>query len=120
MLQLYRLSKAYASQRLFEQVSWKVSPGDRVGLTGPNGSGKTSLLRLITGAETADDGELSMPKNFTVGYLPQEGLVHHGRTVRDEALMAFAHLLALRKEQQELEHKLAAASESSPGFMTPR
>ncbi len=114
MLQVQSLTKQFSGRALFEDVTWNVSTGDRVGLAGPNGSGKTTLLRLMTGAEHADKGSITMPRQTTVGYLPQDGLVHGGKTLREEALSAFASVLALGAEIEELEHRMAELDPDSP------
>ena len=95
MLQIQSLTKAYAGRVLFEDVTWNVSDGDRVGLAGPNGSGKTTLLRMFVRSESPDSGKVSTPRGTTVGYLPQEGLAHSGKTLRAETLTAFKKLLAM-------------------------
>jgi ATP-binding cassette subfamily F protein 3 len=108
MLQVQNLTKQFSGRTLFEDVTWNVSTGDRVGLAGPNGSGKTTLLRLMTGAEQPDKGSVTMPRQTTVGYLPQDGLTHAGKTLRAEALSAFASVLALGVEMEGLEHRMGS------------
>lgn len=65
------ISKSYGSRLLFGNVSFNVNKGERIGLVGRNGHGKTTLMRIITGEETADDGRLSIPKNYKIGFLKQ-------------------------------------------------
>jgi len=72
MLKIQNLSKAYGSQTLFEDVTVNLNKGERVGLVGRNGHGKTTLLRLVTGEETPDGGSVNIPKGYRVGYLRQE------------------------------------------------
>ena len=108
MLQIQSLTKAYAGRVLFEDVTWNVSDGDRVCLAGPNGSGKTTLLRMLVRSESPDSGKVSTPRGTTVGYLPQEGLAHRGKTLRAETLTAFEKLLAMGEEMKELEEKMGA------------
>ena len=91
---------------IFGRVSWHLQPGDRVGLCGPNGAGKTTLLRMLSGEQTPDAGTIARPSGLTVGYLPQDGLAHHGRTLFDEACLAFDTLLALGTEMESLEGRL--------------
>jgi ATP-binding cassette subfamily F protein 3 len=114
MLQVQGLTKQFSGRTLFEDVTWNVSTGDRVALVGPNGSGKTTLLRLMTGAEHADGGSITMPRQTTVGYLPQDGLAHKGKTLREEALSAFAEVLALGEEIRDLEHRMSELDPESP------
>ena len=116
MLQVHKLYKAFAGQVVFEDVTWHVSAGDRVGLTGPNGSGKTTLFRMVNGIDSADSGDIVMPRDTTVGYLPQDGLEHRGRTLQEEALTAFADILALRDEQEHLEERMGWLVPESPEY----
>ena len=109
MIQLVEASKAYGEQVLLRDVSWRVGDGDRVGLVGPNGSGKTTLLKILAGLVPADAGKVVLAKRKRVGYLPQEGLRLEGRTVSGEVRTAFADLLRLRREQEEVAERLAAA-----------
>ena len=106
MIQLATLSKGFGDRILFEEVTWQISERERVGLCGPNGAGKTTLLRILAGLEEPDRGEIVKPSGLRVGFLPQDGLTHSGRTVSEEAAAAFQPLLALRDEMHELEARL--------------
>ena len=110
MIHVEHLTKHYGERVLFEDVSWHVKKRDRIGLSGPNGSGKTTLLRMLAGMEEPDSGSIRMASDTTIGYLPQDGIVHHGRTVYDEVVLAFQELLALKEEQHRIEDALAGAS----------
>ena len=107
MIQLVEASKAYGEQVLLREVSWQVGDGDRVGLVGPNGSGKTTLLKILAGLVPPDAGNVVLARRKRVGYLPQEGLRLEGRTVAEEVRTAFADLLRLRTEQEEVAEQLA-------------
>ncbi len=107
MIQLSALSKRFGDRVLLEAVTWYVGDRDRVGLCGPNGAGKTTLLRILAGLDEADDGDVIRPTALTVGYLPQDGLLHAGRTVFAEASDALRPLLDLKAEMHDLEHRLA-------------
>jgi len=72
MLKIQNLSKSYGSQALFDEVSVNINRGERVGLVGRNGHGKTTLLRLLTGEESPDSGVISAPKGYRIGYLHQQ------------------------------------------------
>jgi ATP-binding cassette subfamily F protein 3 len=111
MIHVEGLSKRFGDRVLFEDVSWHVKKRDRIGLSGPNGSGKTTLLRMLAGLQEPDSGSIRMASDTTIGYLPQDGIVHHGRTVHEEVVLAFEELLALKKEQHEIEERLAHATE---------
>ncbi|MGH9461206.1 MAG: ABC-F family ATP-binding cassette domain-containing protein [Vicinamibacteria bacterium] len=116
MHQVQKLSKAFAGQVLFENVTWSVSAGERVGLTGPNGSGKTTLLRMLAGTEAPDAGEITAPRGTRVGFLPQDGLFHQGRTLREEATSVFADVLALGDELRDLEETMSRMEPTSPNY----
>ncbi len=107
MIQLSGLTKAFGDRVLLDDVSWQVTDGDRVGLAGPNGAGKTTLLRMLAGFDEPDRGLVIKPAGLTVGYLPQDGLEHTGRTLFAEASLAFAPLLDAKAEISRIEHMLA-------------
>lgn len=86
MIKAVNLSKAYGEQVLFTDVSFTINPGERVGLVGRNGHGKTTLLRLLTGQELPDAGTISFPKNYSLGYLKQQ-LRFSGPTILEEACL---------------------------------
>ncbi len=115
MIHVEGLSKRYGERILFADVSWHVKKRDRIGLSGPNGSGKTTLLRMLAGLEDPDAGQIRMASDTTIGYLPQDGIVHQGRTVYQEVVLAFAELLALKDEQHRIEDELADATEDGGG-----
>ena len=110
MIQLSGLTKSFGDRVLFDHVTWQVGDGDRVGLSGPNGAGKTTLLRILAGLDEPDSGSVIRPSGLTVGYLPQDGLVHAGRTLVEETSLAFAPLLEASAEISRIEHALADPS----------
>ena len=73
--------RSYYGNRILNQLDWHLRPGERVGLCGENGAGKTTLLKLLGGVLEPDGGELQCARGTTVGYLPQDGLVHKGRSL---------------------------------------
>ncbi|MEO5895570.1 MAG: ATP-binding cassette domain-containing protein [Vicinamibacterales bacterium] len=107
MIQLVTLTKSFGARVLLDSVSWQIDDRERVGLAGPNGAGKTTLLKMLAGFDEPDAGSIVKPAGLTVGYLPQDGLSHSGRTLREEAGLAFKPLLDLRAEIQTLEERLA-------------
>ena len=107
MIQLSGLTKRFGDRVLLDDVTWQVIDGDRVGLAGPNGAGKTTLLKMLAGLDEADSGNIIRPAGLTVGYLPQDGLEHSGRSLADEASLAFRPLLEARAEIERIEHALA-------------
>jgi ATP-binding cassette, subfamily F, member 3 len=115
MIHVEGLTKRYGDRILLENVSWHVKKKDRIGLSGPNGSGKTTLLRMLAGTEEPDEGQIRMASDTTIGYLPQDGIVHAGRTVYAEVVLAFQELLALKDEQHRIEDRLAEATHDDGG-----
>jgi ATP-binding cassette, subfamily F, member 3 len=110
MIQLSSLTKSFGDRVLLDNVTWQIGPRERVGLCGPNGAGKTTLLRMMAGLEEPDSGGIVRPAALTVGYLPQDGLTHAGRTVFEEAGSAFRDLLDMKAEMETLEHRLGDAA----------
>ena len=108
MLQLINVTKSFAGQTVLNAVDWHLRPGERIGLCGENGAGKTTLLRLLAGQHEPDAGTVQMARGTLVGYLPQDGLEHAGRTLFEEARSALDHLLAIEKELSELEARISA------------
>ena len=106
MIQLADLTKSFGDRTLLDHVTWQLGDGDRVGLCGPNGAGKTTLLKMLAGFDEPDSGAIVRPAQLTIGYLPQDGLTHSGRTVFGEASSAFQPLLDIKAEMHDIEHRL--------------
>jgi ATP-binding cassette subfamily F protein 3 len=107
MIQLSSAGKHFGSKTLFEGLNWVVNDGERVGLVGGNGTGKSTLLKILAGIETLDEGSFFASKGTTTGYLPQDGMSLSGRTVMEECLSVFGHLLEIEKEMEALTHQMA-------------
>jgi ATP-binding cassette subfamily F protein 3 len=110
VIQLSNLSKSFGDRTLIDHVTWQISDGDRVGLCGPNGAGKTTVLKMLADIDEPDDGAIVKPADLTIGYLPQDGLTHAGRTLFEEASSAFQPLLDMKAEMHDIEHRLGDAS----------
>jgi ATP-binding cassette subfamily F protein 3 len=110
VIQLSDLTKSFGDRTLLEHVTWQIGDGDRVGLCGPNGAGKTTLLKMLAGLDEPDTGAVIRPADLTIGYLPQDGLTHSGRTVFEEASSAFQPLLDIKAEMHDIEHRLGDAT----------
>ncbi len=117
MIQLADITKSFADRTLLDHVTWQIGDRERVGLCGPNGAGKTTLLKMLAGLDEPDTGNIIKPAALTIGYLPQDGLSHTGRTVFEEASSAFQPLLDIKAEMHDIEHRLAEES-STPDHET--
>src|SRR3954447_12834270 len=111
MLQLTGAGKRFGHKLLFEDLDWLITPKERAGLVGGNGTGKSTLLKVIAGLEQLDYGSISAMKGIRLGYLPQDGLSVVGRTVFAEAMSVFA---GVKELEEELEHLTARMSELDP------
>ncbi len=107
MISFSKVSKQYGRQVLFVDASFQLNPGEKVGLVGPNGSGKTTLFRMITGEETADEGEVSVPKKLTIGYFRQDVEEMSGRSVLDEAIHGSGRVGDLHHELEALQNAMS-------------
>jgi ATP-binding cassette subfamily F protein 3 len=116
MIQLQNAGKRYAHKVLFENLDWMITAQDRIGLVGTNGTGKSTLLKIIGGLETLDQGELNLQKGIRIGYLPQDGLSMNGRTVFEECMTVFDHLHELEREQESLLHRMSDLDPTSAEY----
>ena len=116
MIQLTGAAKHYGPKILFENVDWLVTPNERTGVVGANGSGKSSLLKVLAGLEGLDSGTLLVQKGLTLGYLPQEGLSLSGRSVFAECMTVFADIRALEQEQEQLTQRMAELDPAGPEY----
>jgi ATP-binding cassette subfamily F protein 3 len=114
MLHLKNISKEFAGKPLFTDISWHLKKGERVGLVGENGAGKSTIMRIIAGQIELSSGELQFAKGATVGYLPQDGLVTRGTSLFNEALSALAELQAMEEELQALTIELEKLDHTDP------
>ena len=103
-VQFSRITLSYGDRDLLKDVSLRLASGSRSCLAGANGSGKSTLMKIIAGISAADSGERAVQKDTRISYLPQSGIVHHGKTLREEAETAFAfvHGLIERLEKNGL------------------
>ncbi|MEK9957799.1 MAG: ABC-F family ATP-binding cassette domain-containing protein [Flavobacteriaceae bacterium] len=105
MLTAQKLGVAFGGEILFDDISFRIGPGDRIGLIGKNGAGKSTLLRLLAKTQTNYSGSLAFDKNCRIGYLPQDLDFKEGRTVVEEAYQAFTALL-------EIENRLETTNQA--------
>ncbi|MEQ1949430.1 MAG: ABC-F family ATP-binding cassette domain-containing protein [Bryobacteraceae bacterium] len=116
MIQLQGAGKRFGHKLLFEQCDWLITPRERTGLVGGNGTGKSTLLKILCGLESLDYGTISFTKGMSIGYLPQDGLNLKGRTVFQEAMTVFEKLRLMEKELEELHHRMADMDPASPDW----
>ncbi len=107
MIQLSNAGKRFGPKVLFQELDWLITPHDRVGLVGANGTGKTTLLKVLAGTESLDYGTITQQRGIQSGYLPQDGLSLSGRTVFAECLSVFEHVHQIQREQEQLAHRMA-------------
>jgi ATP-binding cassette subfamily F protein 3 len=116
MIQLSGAGKRFGHKLLFENTDWLITPRDRVGLVGANGTGKSTLMKVLAGLDTFDYGSLIVAKGTTAGYLPQDGLSLSGRTVFAECMTVFTGLHAIERELETLTHKISELDHTSPEY----
>ena len=116
MIQLSGAGKRFGHKLLFENADWLITPHDRVGLVGGNGTGKSTLMKVLAGMDTFDYGALTVAKGTSAGYLPQDGLALSGRTVFAECMSVFDDLRAMEVELESLTHSMAELDHTSPEY----
>ena len=107
MISINGLTVAYASFTLLDNLNFHISERDKIGLVGKNGSGKTTIMKLINGLQSPTSGSVDKPADLRIGYLPQIMEHHHGRTVMEETLTAFDSLAQIEKELNSVNEQLA-------------
>lgn len=110
ILRVEGLNKAFGIETLFEGVGFELGRGDKIGLIGANGTGKTTLLRCLLGLEEIDGGQVIVPTGETIGYVQQDASLNHG-TLYEELCSAYADVLGWQEKMHELELIIAATKE---------
>lgn len=111
LLTVRNITKSYGAIQVLQSISFVINEGERAGLVGPNGVGKSTLLRLLTGQEAPDEGRFAYAPGVEMGYLPQSTPDFYGRSMQDLILEAVGHLRQLEEEMRALEQAMSAASE---------
>ncbi len=111
MISIDNLSVSFGGWTLFDQISFLINPKDRVGLVGRNGAGKTTILKLIAGLEQPTSGAVTKNAECTIGYLPQQMVVHDTTTLIEETAKAFDVVLALEAEIERLTAQIATRTD---------
>jgi len=92
MIDFSNISLQFTGEYLFQNVNLKIHSGDKICLVGSNGTGKSSLLKMLTGELEPESGSINKQKNITIGYLPQDQVVHKGKTLIDEVFTALSDI----------------------------
>jgi ATP-binding cassette subfamily F protein 3 len=116
MLQLSGAGKRFGHKLLFEDLDWLITPKERTGLVGGNGTGKSTLLKAIAGMEALDYGSRIAAKGIRTGYLPQDGLQVSGRTVFAECMSVFAEVKEIENELERLTGKMSELDPASQEY----
>ena len=116
MIQLTEAGKRFGPKILFENLNWLITPKERVGIVGANGTGKSTLLKVLAQIEGLDYGSVSTMKGIRAGYLPQDGITLSGRTVFAECLSVFDEIRALEAEQKTLEQRMGELDHESAEY----
>ena len=118
MIQLQGAGKRFGHKLLFENCDRLITPREKTGLVGGNGTGKSTLLKIICGMESLDYGSISYTKGIKLRYLPQDGLSLSGRSVFAECMTVFADLREMEKELETLHHRLSEVDPASDEYST--
>lgn len=106
MISVNSVTVSFGGSDLFDNVSFLVNPKDRIGLAGKNGAGKSTMLKLLAGQQSPTKGEISKPNDFKIGYLPQDMIHQHGRTVYEETATAYEEIQRLEDRLKSINHEL--------------
>ncbi len=107
MIDLSNISLQFSGKYLFKDVNYKISSGDKISLVGANGTGKSSILKIIAGLLQPESGEVLKQKRIAIGYLPQDSVTHRGKTLLEEASSALTDIIELQKKETSLAEALA-------------
>jgi ATP-binding cassette subfamily F protein 3 len=116
MIQLSGAGKRFGHKLLFENVDWLITNHDHIGVVGGNGTGKSTLMKVLAGMDTFDYGTLIIAKGTSAGYLPQDGLTLSGRTVFAECMSVFDDVRAMEQELEALTHSMAELDHTGPEY----
>jgi ATP-binding cassette subfamily F protein 3 len=116
VIQLTGAGKRFGPKVLFEDLDWLVNPKERAGIVGGNGTGKSTLLKILAGIETLDYGSIVTMKGVSAGYLPQDGLSLSGRTVFAECMTVFEELRQMEVEMEDLTRRMSELDHSASEY----
>jgi ATP-binding cassette subfamily F protein 3 len=113
MIDFSNISLQFTGEYLFRDVNLKINSGDKICLVGSNGTGKSSLLKMLTGELEPESGSIQKRKNITIGYLPQDQVVHRGKNLIDEVFTALSDIKYLHQKEKEIIDQLESSSLSN-------
>jgi len=116
MLQLSQAGKRFGPKILFQDLDWLITPNDKVGLVGGNGTGKSTLLKVLASIEGLDYGSANRQRNIRCGYLPQDGLSLAGRSVFAECLSVFSDVHDMQREMEDLARRMGEVDHDSADY----
>ncbi len=111
MLNIHNLSVSFGGEYLFEEVTFRLNGGDRVGLIGKNGAGKSTMLKILAGEQEHNEGQIAKDKELKIGFLKQDIDFEQGRTVIAEAQQAFTEIKIIEKKMAEVNEQLATRTD---------
>lgn len=118
MLSVANISIQFGSKKLFDDVSFIVSPRDRIGLVGSNGTGKSTLLKIINGFIEPDSGTIARSKHTTIDYLPQDGISYFGKTLYEEVYSGISGIAEVKNEIDEINDEMTGIEDKdSPEYL---
>ena len=109
MISVEQLTVEFGGSPLFDEITFLVNAKDKIALVGKNGAGKTTLLKIFAGKQSPTKGRITVPKDLTIGYLPQHMIHNEGTTVMQEAEKAFEHITSLQSEIEDLNIEITRA-----------
>src|SRR5689334_4935945 len=116
MIQLSDAGKRFGHKLLFEHADWLLTAEDGIGLVGANGTGKSTLMKILAGSETLDYGSITRTRGIYAGYLPQDGLTLTGQSVFAECMSVSEDLRQMEQEMESLTHQMAELDHASSEY----
>jgi ATP-binding cassette subfamily F protein 3 len=110
MIDFSNISLQFTGEYLFQNINLKINSGDKICLVGSNGTGKSSLLKMLFGQIEPESGSINKQKNITIGYLPQDQIVHKGKTLIEEVFTALSDIKYLHQKEKEILTQLESSS----------